>query len=171
MPREWQPQIDKATVTHPEGHNTYCSVKWERQESHHTTVWFVRVPSQSEIPVVSPQFGIQECAPNTLKWRSATDILINLNQYVFQQSLVLIIQGSQRQHRAHQTQAGRPIVERTNLQRAPRRGIIEVCAGLGMMADSCVERGFASVIATCEMNELCHRLLKQKHLNAAHYCD
>ena len=40
-----------------------------------------------------------------------------------------------------------------------------------MMADSCVERGFASVIATCERNELCHRLLKQKHPNAAHYSD
>ena len=129
MPREWHLRIDKATVTHPEGHNTYCSVKWERQESHHTTVWFIRVPSQSEIPVVSPQFGIQECVPNTLKWRSVTDILINLNQYVFHQSLVLIIQGAQRQHRAHQTQAGRPIVERTNLQRAPwqKRGHRSVC--------------------------------------------
>ena len=40
-----------------------------------------------------------------------------------------------------------------------------------MMADSCVERGFANVIATCERNDLCHQLLKRKHPRAAHYRD
>ena len=171
MPEKWHEQIEKVTTMYPEGHNTYYSVKWPEQESHYTTVWFVRIHSPADIPVVSTRFVCEECVPDSLEWRPATDILTNLNQYVFQQPLVLIIQGAQRQHYKEQTQRNRPIVQERDLQALPRKGIIEVCAGLGMMADSCVERGFASVIATCEKNDLCRKLLQHKHPRAAHYRD
>ena len=179
MPEEWHQQIEKVTTMYPKGHNTYYSVKWDSQESHYTTVWFVRIHSSADIPVVSTRFVREECVPDSLGWRSATDILINLNQYVFQQPLVLIIQGAQRQQYQEQKQRGRPTIQESELraffqedqQAIPRKGIIEVCAGLGMMADSCVECGFASVIATCERNGLCHNLLRQKHPGADHYRD
>ena len=171
MPEGWSQLVREAITTHPEGHNTYCSVKWEKQESHHTNVWFVRVPSLSDLPEVSTRFIREECVPDSLRWRLATDILENLNQYVFQQPLVLIIQGAQRQHNKGQAQRGRPIVQERDMQALPRKGIIEVCTGLGMMADSCVERGFASVIATCERSDLCRNLLQRKYPRAAHYCD
>ena len=171
MPGGWQRLIDEATTAYPDGHNTYYSIKWQKQESHYTTVWFVQVPDMKDTPGTSPQFAREECTSDSLAWRKAADVLVNLNQYVFHQSLVLIIQGAKRQHQANQRQKRRPRVQRPGQLEAPRKGIIVVCAGLGVMADSCVERGFANIIATCDGNDLCRQLLQTRHPSANHYGD
>ena len=124
-----------------------------------------------DTPGTSPQFAREESTSDSLAWRKAADVLVNLNQYVFHQSLVLIIQGAKRQHQANQRQKRRPRVQRPSQLEAPRKGIIVVCAGLGVMADSCVERGFANIIATCDGNDLCRQLLQTRHPSANHYGD
>jgi len=112
MPKGWQRLIDEATTAYPEGHNTYYSIKWQKQESHYTTVWFVQVPDMKDTPGTSPQFAREECTLDSLEWRTAADVLVNLNQYMFHQSLILIIQGAKRQHQANQRQKRRPRVQR-----------------------------------------------------------
>ena len=170
MPQGWQSWIDTVIDQYPIGHNAYHSIKSRAQECHHTTVWFVEVPYRMRLPIMSPEFYEEEGETGSCEWRPIKDIIANLNQSVFHQSLVLILHRASCRHEANLSQALRPMARTIDPRvKQQRRGLIEVCAGLGMMANSCVKEGFASVIATCENDNFCHRLLKWKHPEAVHY--
>ena len=90
MPHGWQSLIEGAIASHPMGHNSYYSVSRRKKESHHTTVWFVKVVGD-HLPTLYPRFYKEEGVKESLLWRPITDVLTNLNQWVFHQSLVLIL--------------------------------------------------------------------------------
>jgi hypothetical protein len=169
MPEEWQSRVNAATTSYPAGHNTHTSVSVRRKENHHTTVWFICTPNKM-VPTMSSQFYKEEGVDESLKWRPIIDIIENLNRSVFHQSLALILHRVSCRWNADLLHIERPhgrTVNRCLPQQ--KRGLIEVCTGLGMMADSCVREGFASVIATCDNNSLCCELQKYKHPNATHH--
>ena len=175
MPRGWQSCVREATTGYPKGHNTYTSVKWSKQESHHTTVWFVHISSNIYSPYILPtmshQFYMNEGVEGTLKWRPINDIGTNLSQFgSFHQSLLLIIHRASCRWEAERSNAGRPKGRKVDPNVAQqRRGMVEVCSGLGMMTSSCVRNGFAKVVATCDNQTLCCELQKHKHPEATHY--
>ena len=170
MPTGWQPCIDAAIAQYPDGHNTYDSVRRRIQESHHTTVWFVHISSKDDLPIMAPRFYKEEGVVGSVEWRPAMDIISNLNRFVFHQSLVLILHRAYRWYNVNPGQSERPAEGNVDPHRAQqRRGLIYICAGTGVMSDSFVRWGFASVVATCETDPFCHQVLEKKHPGATHY--
>ena len=170
MPDGWWAHVTAAVDQYPKGHNAYESVKWKDRESHHTTVWFVCVPSGRDLPTMSLQFAKEEGDPGSLKWRSARDIIENLNQFVFHQSLVLILRRANWRHQKTLSQIERPIGRKIDSKLIQqRKGLIGIHTGLGMVVNSCVQNGSAVVLATYEPDDLCHRVMKHKYGSAEHY--